>query len=1303
MAGRILHHNKFVKSSKDFTEVPNSKQGRGIRTKFLIAQSYDTGFQKENPYASLRAHKIADRLKLKNSEAKKLAAGVRMKEKKNKQNTARLQLDKDSKAAVKIANKKKLEKAAEEYDSSKAPEAMLSQRPKKSVIQGFYEEGLITEKTALALGAKKKKKVVKKLSSSATEDMVLESLDRYRKTGKRKIPTKPISKFPELPTILTKDFLRENRGMRGFIEVWARASGSPAPQMPFVPQPPLVGIELNPGPFELVVAALPAPYPFISTALFWLYMVHSGTILLACLHHGFRYALKSCPDVTTDLLQALGLYVLSMAGLSLPAELYGGYSATVGILLLATAVVAHIFLVVPCLQLTWYFCVGFYCKLRYCISNTISRTAILSISLTMYLLISTLISTGHGHSAYLREIYLRTIEKNPGPKTSVKHRAKKRPEETLELKKFQVQLSNADLQAAVDLLGPDVVETDSDQANPPTTQIQSPSEPPPPITQSTPVKITKMVYKYCPCEIALHSGHTLRAGLDENGEYFSLDTTSGFYTLAPLTAHPGKVLDQIIPLGVHLTKMVAVRPGVYRAAVEDMEVVTTADLHLYYPQNAAPTPVVVSSTYIQGQLFATFPTMKMSETNYNAALGFLQSKFVSVPGFILLGTIQEFLDLQYLRQVSVANPLNRSRVIPGAYTATFTQPIDLGTALSTLQYTGGYSLPSFYRLEGSNDKIPPNLTDNEQWSLVKTQGYNLHDLGGYEHSVYGHFNTRLTPTGYRWYATTFLAFLGERRFQVLDNSPGNMEKALYRLYQARGGSLDEENELRSNQRTLLVNFEIDPWFVQVSNLPDEARKETLASIAVATERQKLVARQYARFVSDHQTYRPASILRLRLVGALCTIVSYALMLFNACFARLIQVALPHPKAQLYRGWYQSLQEKLGHAYNLPIMVRPEGKNKYELCKPGKHGRLFVSYGEGYLNCSYPFAMAKEAIHGQYELHEVFGLPVYLHICTHLDPTAQICIFREGLQLFLYSDDMLLYYRSGTEVFIADLDISACDNGNTYAMFIILENYLASFGLRQNMSANLQLLRQAIRFTNPYTRGKNREFFDAKPKHIFQGSGCPETTLVNTLASTAIAFSVAEAISHHPDQALLPEILKDAAKDVGHMITVVPHDNLEQATFLKYAQFMTQAGVYIRSLVYGAILRGLGTYMGDLDHVALCMSLKKYQAMPAHQRVELYLANVVTGLKNEPSSVIMDALRFRFKKKGRMLDIPKAQRFEPDPTDRSMFYIETSSLIARYGGTEAEYLDLAEKIRTIAIHEIKFSSVITRIMSVDYGL
>ncbi len=738
-----------------------------------------------------------------------------------------------------------------------------------------------------------------------------------------------------------------------------------------------------------------------------------------------------------------------------------------------------------------------------------------------------------------------------------------------------------------------------------------------------------------------------------------------------------------------------------------------------------------------------FPNPYLCVNFLNSAMACLSKEHQDIYDHqVFSETVRCFISNTYLLQQCCRTPdvisaLTQAALLKDPATRTFIQP----TTLDYSDYIRKLGMPvdhgAILRVYGVDSDVPADLTYNGNWEVINSKGFEF----SLDPTIpVGMFKTRHNefPKHYR---TQFTRISGLNDFQLLDANGLNVSKAMARLTKAR----DDEANLRANQLRILSHLpRVDQNLLAVcSNAPVEIPVEVgdadwigCLSLCGAAEVEMAARKRVATYFSDHLGWNPTwKYTLLSFMEGCCFFILY---LFCALSARLNFVTenfvttkynpftfafkylpQPSPKRRIYHNWFEQILGFAGHFYSIPVSAKsPEAKFKKELSKPGKHGRLYVTYNESILSIGWIFTYLKDWFCVDHYLptcstrHEI---PLYLSVRKALDENS---VYDSdpplGLTGQVFSDDMSFQYRHPGGLYLFDADISSCDSGNTVANFYLLATMLRFIGASTDMiRLSYDRLKEAILIRNP---SNSQEYLKIKPKTIFQGSGCPETTIVNDVASTSIAISMQTYIAYYNDHPYISddmnftgyfddapshiknEILQKSALAVGHVITVDEKKTPEELQFLKYSPFQTADGTFISTRNLGAILRSLGSCDGDITPIMLGLSKKEFARLSYEDKMEKFMSSVVAGLVNEPNSIIMDALRERFP--------PRKHKIEPtyhSTAPRNTHTVLIDSYISRYGGTEDEWAQLASQIREFAFGRHLTSPIVAAVMEVDYGL
>lgn len=753
-----------------------------------------------------------------------------------------------------------------------------------------------------------------------------------------------------------------------------------------------------------------------------------------------------------------------------------------------------------------------------------------------------------------------------------------------------------------------------------------------------------------------------------------------------------------------------------------------------------PSQYYTVNTLMLKTLKNKFPNPYLCENFLNTALACIKKEYQTEDRLdVIVESISYyvnsvFVTQQSCRSANVVGALNVAALTKDPTARTFIQP----STLDYSDYVRRLGMPvdhgSMFRVYGVDCEVPQDLSYNGNWEVIASKGYEFEKDG----EPVGMFKT-LGCEHPKLYMTQFTRISGDNDFCLLDANGLNYSLATSRLFKARV----DDAQLRTNQLKILNHFAINKSLLSVCSnasviIPKETKNTKRVFFSEKTPVEQLARQRVGSFFTDVLSRRSHMMIYLyALWSSMVGLGWFVLYLFDALAARLNYVTYnlilkplgrgnayyltpkPSPKRKLYHNWFEQVLHLNGHTYANVIQGKsPEAKFKNEPAKPGKFGRLYVTYGETILQLGWIFEYVKTFFcRAHVIMYE--GSFLYLKVRKSLDEDNLFSdVTEEGLHAQVYSDDMNFRYvdRDGG-VYRFDADISSCDAGNTSAMFYILGLIMLRMGVAISMiSANYARLRETIILTNPSNRG---EYLKVRPKTIFQGSGCPETTIVNDVASTSIAIAVRVYIHYYNENKFTSEkttyvgffdeapievkeeIICKASLSVGHVITVESRDSPENMQFLKYSPFQTTQGEWVPNRNLGAIFRGLGRVDGDITAIMLGVTQAVFKQLSFEQKMEDFMSSVVAGLVNEPRSLIMDALRKRFKRRTGYSNVITSGYH--DTQNRSGKYLELSSFMTRYGGEEVEWLELVAQIEEYHFGFHYTSSLVASIMRVDYSL
>jgi len=404
------------------------------------------------------------------------------------------------------------------------------------------------------------------------------------------------------------------------------------------------------------------------------------------------------------------------------------------------------------------------------------------------------------------------------------------------------------------------------------------------------------------------------------------------------------------------------------------------------------------------------------------------------------------------------------------------------------------------------------------------------------------------------------------------------------------------------------------------------------------------------------------------------------------------VRLPHPKRDLYISYVDKIE------YFNKILHNDGGfksKFKWEYGKVGKVGRLYAT-GEWLALADYisvdclKFLFKKEIVVGSF----LKDFRLITFSCQYYDcqeSSKSDLMFREALsipndsvKLIFFSDDGFLVSNINGRFKLFETDISSCDASNGFPIFVAL-NYLASkIGVSENL---LKLIEQCARPTRIVNPDDDNEYVVLQPKFYFEYSGSKLTTVLNNLASVLICCGIHDFCRDSPlhiDDLLTSENIVTAAFSVGYKLTVDLRSSWNSVTFLKRAFNLSHSW-----LVYGPILRSFGALDGIPRKEFFGLTQDSFLNSSYETLTEIHIQQWVLSLVNEPSSILLDALRVRAK-----LDLSKYDKHR---------VISLHDLQERYGGDDFEWYQLYDAVVGLRFGDWIHLPILEKIYKVDYGV
>lgn len=206
-----------------------------------------------------------------------------------------------------------------------------------------------------------------------------------------------------------------------------------------------------------------------------------------------------------------------------------------------------------------------------------------------------------------------------------------------------------------------------------------------------------------------------------------------------------------------------------------------------------------------------FPNPYLSESNLNAFQALVVREYPSLPITLLVDSIEYycsevFLVREALRTDNMVSMINHVAKTRSPDERTHVQP----SSVETQEYVLGLGLPvdhgAFYRMNASSPTPVWNNTDNGNWEIMESKGFNFRSKE--DPSITGIAGCFTTTSNEhpKLYKTVYFRLCDENKdFQVLDKDGIQFSHALCRMYKAR----TNEADLRLNQLKILGAFPVD--------------------------------------------------------------------------------------------------------------------------------------------------------------------------------------------------------------------------------------------------------------------------------------------------------------------------------------------------------------------------------------------------------------------------------------------------------------------------------------------------------------
>lgn len=434
--------------------------------------------------------------------------------------------------------------------------------------------------------------------------------------------------------------------------------------------------------------------------------------------------------------------------------------------------------------------------------------------------------------------------------------------------------------------------------------------------------------------------------------------------------------------------------------------------------------------------------------------------------------------------------------------------------------------------------------------------------------------------------------------------------------------------------------------------------------------------------------------------------------------------IPHIKRALRHMFVERVIE---HTPDDNMTRFVEAKVKKEFAKQGKVPRLYVTYDGGCMYANELPEYAKVCLdgcrtycHKGVKVHiNIFAKPTSPGLTASLREVINCMSRHDEVYILIYSDDSVWAGNLNGVDFAFNVDISSCDSGNKSGVFGLIFMLLSQFSPELAIGLVSQCS-NVIKLTNPEDPS---ELCEINMFSLFEGSGTVLTTILNHVAMFMIAQAAVVILGDYKHLVnhweKISELVVKCGEAFGHVLTVEPARNdfgfvPEKIQFLKRSPLRLVSGEYIPVMNYGTIFRGFGSVEGDLTADMVGMSVVEFAQLSCGERMDVFLSGVVAGLKNEPNSIILSALRRRFCcLPGRLasgweeLDhvrfaCQSSNVLDEGSADHARGMVSTESLSRRYDVNTSQLDALAGKISNCRVGHIYPDECVGSFARVDYG-
>lgn len=408
---------------------------------------------------------------------------------------------------------------------------------------------------------------------------------------------------------------------------------------------------------------------------------------------------------------------------------------------------------------------------------------------------------------------------------------------------------------------------------------------------------------------------------------------------------------------------------------------------------------------------------------------------------------------------------------------------------------------------------------------------------------------------------------------------------------------------------------------------------------------------------------------------------------NAC------ASIAHAKQKLRRRY---VERHITDTDDVLMMGKPD-EPKVTVClkrESANKPRLTADYKAGCMYANELPEAAKRCIDGTYHF-ERNGWTMIAYVMAKPKSDSLEKIFTDFFRfshvpnlvyVAIFSDDAI------TNLF--DLDISRCDSRQDTPAFLAAYLCMRRFHKRRAKGL-LQQCMVPMQLHNGDVGSSVVIQFDGP----FLGSGTVLTSLLNHLVLLMISLA---ALFHLSEGEEPREAFIKGAAACGHVLTLDEnHGRPEHMTWLRKSGHLVDGRV-IPWTNLGCILKNFGTVWDDLECRHLGVDSETFRNLSMEERMDMFFSRVITGWKHEPGSIIMDALRERFRTDSDVEILTDSNKYLF--VDRKSYsHIDvTDSICERYACTHAELLELAEAIRHLRLGQYINCPVLKKIYERDNG-